>query len=223
MPLAQQVVPIDISINFAKPTATAGKLDSETEVNGRLSEGHLDQDVQQYQDCLKSAHSDISTDRAQLDLPTSRTDTPGTSCTGTSAAHVTIPAAIVRPHTAPATSADFERHWRGLKGCIQDQTAYLTLIEPAMVPKMFGSVMTPGLLGSIIITSMHSIFERTSVNHSFALLEHMTKIDRFMMNWMLVNKLVKADISDAWHKCMTVKELEPWRPQLRHLQCTFQL
>lgn len=223
MPLAQQVVPVDISVTVAKPTATAAKPDSDADVNGSLSERQLDRDVQQYQGCLNKAHSNISPDHVQLGIPTSGIDMPGVSCSGASGVRVAVPTPTARPHTAPSTSADFERYWRGFKGCIQEQAVYLSLIEPSMVRSIFGSTMTPGLLGSIIKTLMHSILERTSVDHSFALLEHIRQVDRFMMNWMLVSKAVKVDISATLHKCMTVEELEPWGPELKHLQFKFQL
>eukprot|EP00892_Ulva_mutabilis_P003850 jgi/Ulvmu1/1837/UM119_0056.1 len=138
-------------------------------------------------------------------------------------APASVPTLEMRPHNAPVNSAEFETTWRGFKGSIQAQAAYLDLITPYMLPKIFGSAMTPGLLESIVRTALNSVLEQGHVDHSIAILDCLTQVNRFKMNWMLITRTAKAEIATVWHRCEACQQLEMWEPLLCTTRAKFSL
>ena len=60
---------------------------------------------------------------------------------------------------------EFEKVWRGLKGDVPGQAAYLHLLNPSALPAIFKTSLTGSLLASIVDAALHG---SVSPSSSFA-------------------------------------------------------
>ena len=111
-----------------------------------------------------------------------------------------LPARPLRP---PATSSEFEQHWRSCKGDAAAQARYLAVIEPTTLPRVFKSSLTPALLDGIVATLLQQA--RTGdggavvhAEHCVRLLECLSAAERFGMNTMLIPGKRRAQLAEEW-------------------------
>lgn len=58
---------------------------------------------------------------------------------------------------------EFEKIWRGLKGDVKSQAAYLQLLDPSKLPSLFKTSLTGSLLASIVTAALHSVVSQSCV------------------------------------------------------------
>lgn len=226
-PMAKRSMTVHMLEAAPQQAAAAAKPEFVIQGDGSRSQEHAEVATcvqqQQHQHRLGTHGTASSASGVHIDIFSSHTIASETSQQGQTSALAAVFSPVPKAHTAPTTSTDFERDWRGFKGCHQLQVQYLRLVEPSTLPNVFGSAITPGLLAQIVSAALTSVLDSTFVDHSIAILQNSANLDRFLMNWMLVSKAATAEIADKLRKCLTCETLELWRSDLLEIQQKFRL
>ena len=116
---------------------------------------------------------------------------------------------------------EYERTWRSFKGALPLQRAYLQLLDPAAVPAVFKSSLTPALLGESVLCILTSIAapsggpedgdagakaaeaQSDSRHRWIRLLEGFSAVPRFGMMKIAIPSATKAKLRSAWEAATT--------------------
>lgn len=123
---------------------------------------------------------------------------PAVAAAATAAAAVRVPASA----RAPKTSTEFEAAWRGFGTDMAAQQAYLALLEPAVLPAVFKSSLTPQLLSAMLRALLAQLgsgiapSDAGAALHAVALLDGLTAVPRFDMTLMCVPGKEKKELRE---------------------------
>ena len=97
----------------------------------------------------------------------------------------------------PKTGIEFEKRWRSFKGEKKSQLEYLLMLDPAKVPTLFRQSFSPKMLFEVASLLLKDGIE-SDVDTSLAILESMTRTDRFDMNLMSLSKSQRGALQELW-------------------------
>ena len=129
---------------------------------------------------------------------------------------------------------EFERNWRTFKGALPLQQAYLQLLDPAALPAVFKSSLTPALLGDCVLCLLKGIAAPIAnaengiaeaaeaqihdAHGCVRLLEGFASVPRFSMMKIAISSAQKAAIRSAWEDAATAVAESADAPQFARLQ-----
>lgn len=126
----------------------------------------------------------------------------------------------------PSTSAEFESYWRGCKGDRGKQAAYLAAIPSARLPLIIKSSLTPVVLAGVAECALQEFVCSAcaaDAHTGVAILQAMTRVDRFGMNVMLMNAKHKAAVRQAWDAARGSKHAAAHADSLFELQKQYKM
>ena len=108
--------------------------------------------------------------------------------------------------------SEFERVWRSVKGDATLQQHYLCLLQPAGLPALFKSSLTPAVLAAVVRSSLCSIMSKTAAETAqqdsagepsltcewVQLLEGFKSVPRFTMAALGLPGKQKAELTALW-------------------------
>jgi Potential Monad-binding region of RPAP3 len=131
-----------------------------------------------------------------------------------------------RPLRAPATSSDFEGAWRSMRGDVNGQAQYLLLVRPQSLPQVFKSSLTPAILEGIVeIVLKHLMTSDVAGDqeHGVQLLRHLSKVQRFAMNMMLLPGRKRKEVVQAWDDAVANVQDAGRKQALKELRSVYTL
>ena len=139
-----------------------------------------------------------------------------------------VPARPLRP---PATSADFESAWRGLKGDEHLQLQYLQRIQPEALPVILKRTLTPqllqGMLDTVLCSCAQPGWQGSSapgeVGWTVRMLDALAQTHRFSMNVMLLPGGGKKRAAAAWDVLMAESGASEHAAELQRLRKLYKL
>ena len=154
------------------------------------------EEEEEKEDGEKTKQSDSATTPSPLVPPRSR---PSTSSASSSSTASTASPTISVPKVAPRTSYEFELQWRSFRGSTELGAAYLQVIDPKNVPKLFKHLEGPVFMGILTAISEHW---GDRVEDAFQWLSALRHIDRFDVNVMFLSHSEKE----------VIRNILSWRP-----------
>ena len=94
---------------------------------------------------------------------------------------------------------EFEAVWKSLGATLQGRAAYLALLDPPSLPRLFRHALTAPLLRSILSTLLTASMgsdERSA--HAAALLAALPAVPRFGMTLMCLSAGQRAELQAQW-------------------------
>lgn len=120
--------------------------------------------------------------------------TSSTAPSTTAAAAAAVRLSSLRP---PRTGMDFERAWRGLKSDVDQQAAYLALIDPGQMPTLLKQALTPALLAALV-TAVLGPLRAADPARAAGILESLPQTPRFAMNALSLSAAQRGALGAAW-------------------------
>ena len=115
--------------------------------------------------------------------------------------------------------------WRGLKGDLDMQAAYLAQISPCTIPTLFKLSLPPATLASVLKTLLQRLLPQEP-SQGLAHLAALTTVLRFDMTLMCLPSKDKMPLSALWPSNDRVQQLgldASQRQQLASLRASFRL
>ena len=100
----------------------------------------------------------------------------------------------------PRTGVDFEKAWRGMRGDLAKQAAYLLALRPVQLPGLLRQALTPGLLADAVLALLAAVMREPGqlAAAAAAALEGLAEVPRFELNMLSVPPRQRAELVGAW-------------------------
>jgi Potential Monad-binding region of RPAP3 len=131
-----------------------------------------------------------------------------------------------RPLKPPATCSDFEGSWRSIRGDLDAQARYLQLLDPAALPRIFKSSLSPHVLEGFVDTATQRLLvagDKDRVAFAVKLLQSLTRVDRFAVNAMLVPGKRRKVLGQQWDIALAEENMAEHQQVLNTLRSAYKL